>query len=49
MGIIAAYDMYKECCGGLLDASWAIPVKKQMSFAQFRMKLLEQMLNSLSA
>jgi hypothetical protein len=44
MGIIAAYNMYKECCDGLLDASWVIPVKKQMSFAQFRKKLSEQML-----
>jgi len=44
MGIIAAYDMYKECCDGLLDGSWAIPVKKRMSFSEFRMKLSEQML-----
>jgi len=44
MGIIAAYDMYKECCDGLLDGTWKIPVKKQMSFSDFRMKLSEQML-----
>ena len=45
MGIIAAYDMYNECCDGLLDASWAIPKKKRMTFTQFRMKLSEQMLS----
>ncbi len=44
MGIIAAYDMYNECCDGLLDPSWAIPIKKRMGFAQFRMHLLDQML-----
>jgi hypothetical protein len=44
MGIIAAYDMYSECCDGLLDASRAIPKKKRMGFTEFRIKLLEQML-----
>ncbi len=44
MGIIASYDMYNECCDGLLDASWAIPKKKWMGFTEFRIKLLEQML-----
>jgi hypothetical protein len=44
MGIIAAYDMYQECCDGELDASWAIPIKKRMSFTEFRIKLSEQML-----
>jgi len=24
MGIIAAYDMYNECCDGLLDPSWKV-------------------------
>jgi hypothetical protein len=42
--IIAAYDMYNECCDGLLDASWAIPKKKRMGFTEFRIKLSEQML-----
>ncbi len=44
MGIIAAYDMYNECCDGLLDASWAIPKKRRMGFTEFRIKLSEQML-----
>lgn len=44
LGIIAAYDMYIECCEGGLDASWAVDVKKRMSFSQFRIKLSEQML-----
>jgi hypothetical protein len=44
LGVIAAYDMYIECCEGNLDASWAIDVKNRMTFAQFRTKLSEQML-----
>ena len=44
MGIIAAYNMYNECCDGLLDASWAIPKKRRMGFTEFRIKLSEQML-----
>lgn len=44
LGIIAAYDMYIECCEGNLDASWAVDVKKRMSFSQFRIQLSEQML-----
>ncbi len=44
MGIIAAHDMYNECCNGLLDALWAIPKKKRMGFMEFRIKLSEQML-----
>lgn len=45
IGIIAAYDMYIECCEGGLDATWAVDSKKRMTFAQFRMKLSEQMLS----
>jgi hypothetical protein len=44
MGIIAAYDMYNECCDGLLDASWAILKKRRMGFTEFQIKLSEQML-----
>ena len=44
LGIIAAYDMYIECCEGGLDAIWAVDVNKRMSFATFRMRLSEQML-----
>ena len=44
MGIIAAYDMYNECCDGLLDPSWAISIKKRMGFTEFQMRLSEQML-----
>ena len=44
LGIIAAYDMYIECCEGGLDGAWKVDVKKRMTFAQFRMRLSEQML-----
>jgi predicted RNA-binding Zn-ribbon protein involved in translation (DUF1610 family) len=44
LGIIAAYDMYIECCEGELDATWIVNKKKRMTFAQFRMRLSEQML-----
>jgi hypothetical protein len=39
MGIIAAHDMYNECCDGLL-----IPKKKRIGFTEFQIKLSEQML-----
>jgi hypothetical protein len=35
MEIIAAYDMYNECCDEILDASWAIPKKRRMGFTEF--------------
>ena len=44
MGVLAAYDMYNECCDGNLDAEWKIPEKKRMSFAVFRQELSKQML-----
>ena len=44
MGVIAAYNMYWECCDGLLDPSWMIPVKQRKTFSEFRQKLSEQML-----
>ena len=44
LAVIAAYDMYNECCDGELDASWKIDVKDRMSFAEFRLKLSGQML-----
>ena len=44
LGIIAAYDMYIECCEGGLDPLWAIDEKKRMTFSQFRIQLSEQML-----
>ena len=44
IGIIAAYDMYIECCEGGLDATWKVDAKKRMTFAQFRLRLSEQML-----
>jgi hypothetical protein len=44
LGIVAAYDMYIECCEGNLDESWAMEVKKRMSFSSFRIRLSEQML-----
>ncbi len=36
MGIVAAYDMYKECCDGLLDTTWKVDVKDRMSYTEFR-------------
>ncbi|EJK67882.1 hypothetical protein THAOC_11015, partial [Thalassiosira oceanica] len=44
MGVVAAYDMYQECCDGGLDSAWAIPKKDRMSFSTFRQTLSEQML-----
>ena len=44
LGIIAAYDMYLECCEGEIDQSWKVDIKKRMTFSQFRMRLSEQML-----
>ena len=44
MGVLAAYDMYCECCDGGLDSSWRIDPKHRMSFAEFRQVLSKQML-----
>ena len=44
MGIVATYDMYKECCDGLLDATWKVDEKDRMSYTEFCMKLSKQML-----
>jgi hypothetical protein len=44
MGVIAAYDMYNECCDGGLDNEWEIPEHKRMSFSVFRQTLGKQML-----
>jgi len=44
MGIVACYDMYKECCSGTLDPSWMVPAKKMMSYSDFLCRLSEQML-----
>jgi len=44
MGVLAAYDMYNECCYGDLDPDWKIPQKKRMCFAVFRQQLSKQML-----
>jgi hypothetical protein len=43
-GVIAAYDMYNQCCNGLLDVSWEILKKKWMGFNEFRIRLLVNML-----
>ena len=37
LGIIAAYDMYIECCEGNLDASWMVKEKVRMTFRAFRL------------
>ena len=42
--IVAAYDMYVECCEGSLDQSWRIEPKDRMSFRAFRLLLSEKML-----
>ena len=39
MGVVAAYDMYKECCEGFLDSNWKIDEKERMSYSEFCMKL----------
>ncbi len=44
IGIVAAYDMYKECCDGLLDATWKVDEKDRMSYSEFCKKLSKQML-----
>ena len=41
MAIIAAYDMYTECCEGNLDSDWCINEKSRMSFRSFRLALSE--------
>jgi hypothetical protein len=44
MGVVAADDMYKECCEGLLDSTWKIAENEMMSYSEFCMKLSKQML-----
>mmetsp|Transcript_12411 Transcript_12411/g.26936 ORF Transcript_12411/g.26936 Transcript_12411/m.26936 type:complete len:326 (+) Transcript_12411:1665-2642(+) len=44
IAVIAAYDMYTECCEGSLDSDWLIQEKSRMSFRGFRLLLSEQML-----
>ncbi len=44
MGIIVCYNMYLECCEGELDAWWKVEKKDRITFLQFLLKLLEQML-----
>ena len=44
MGIVAAYEMHKECCDVLLNAIWKIAVKDRMLYSEFCMKLSTQML-----
>ena len=44
MAVIAAYDMYQECCEGGLCADWFVPIKERMTFRTYRLRLSEQML-----
>ncbi len=44
MGIVACYDMYKECCSGALDESWKVQEKDMMTYSGFLLKLSQQML-----
>ena len=44
IAVIAAYDMYVECCEGGLDPEWFIKEKDRMSFRDFWLELSHQML-----
>jgi len=44
MSVIAAYDMYIECCEGGLDSEWFVEAKDRMTFRDFRLLLSEQMM-----
>ena len=44
MIIVAAYDMCRECCDGLICPDQAIPVKNRQTFLEFCQVLSEQML-----
>jgi len=44
MAIVAAFDMYVECCEGELDSDWFIPKKERRSFQDYRLLLSQQML-----
>ena len=39
MGVVAAYDMYNQCCDGTLDTSWEIDKSRRLSFSAFCQKL----------
>lgn len=42
MAVIAAYDMYLECCEGKLDSEWFVAEKDRMSFRDFRLAILQR-------
>ncbi len=42
--MIAAYDMYIECCEGGLDSEWFVEEKERLSCRDFRIRLLESMI-----
>jgi hypothetical protein len=44
IAVIAAYDMYIECCEGGLDSEWFVEEKERLSFRDFRMRLSESMI-----
>ena len=44
MSVIAAYDMYIECCEGGLDSEWFVEAKDRMTFRDFRLLISEQMM-----
>ena len=44
MGVLAAYDMYQECCDGGVHNDWKVDKTKRMSFSVFRQLLSQQML-----
>ena len=41
IAVVAAYDMYVECCEGSLDQSWRIEPKDHMSIRAFGLLLSE--------
>ncbi len=44
MAVVAAYDIYIECCEGELESDWYIPASERMDFRDFRLLLSKQML-----
>ncbi len=44
MAIVAAYDMYIECCKGNLDKAWSVLENKRMSFRKFCLTLSKKII-----
>jgi hypothetical protein len=37
MAVTAAFDMYSECCDGLLDPEWKVEMKDRMRNSNWRL------------